>query len=163
MFIWFYSQFRFLLHFSSFPYVHQDMGPKTLALKNARSRFDPSHHISDHAVIVDEQPLPFPISLLSFTPEALSSRISDFANKHRAWTVAADETGLLPVLFKLRDLYVGGVGAQSIMPGDTDFEVLKNVPLGRKIKVWAGIMDGSGPATVLAVRVGGGDAAQDQR
>ena len=58
---------------------------------------------------------------------------------------------------------LGGVGAQSIMPGDTDFEVLKNVPLGRKIKVWAGIMDGSGPATVLAVRVGGGDAAQDQR
>jgi len=134
------------------------MGPKTLAVKNARSRFDPSHHISDHAVIVDEQPLPFPISLLSFTPEALSGRISDFASKHRAWTVVADETGLLPVLFKLRDVYVGGVGAQSIMP-----EVLKNVPLGRKIKVWAGIMDGSGPATVLAVRVGGGDAAQVQR
>ena len=139
------------------------MDPKTLALKNARSRFDPSNNISDHAMIVEEQPLPFPISLLSFTPEALSGRISDFANKHRAWTVAADETGLLPVLFKLRDVYVGGVGAQSIMSGDTDFEVLKNVPLGRKIKVWAGIMDGSGPATVLAVRVGGGDAAQDQR
>jgi hypothetical protein len=110
------------------------MGPKTLALKNARSRFDPSNNISDHAMIVEEQPLPFPISLLSFTPEALSGRISDFANKHRAWTVAADETGLLPVLFKLRDLYVGGVGAQSIMPGDTDFEVLKYVPLGRKIE-----------------------------
>jgi len=84
------------------------MGPKTLALKNAISRFDPSKNISDHAMASEEQSLPFPISLLSFAPAALSGRISDFASKHRAWTVVADETGLLPVLFKLRDVYVRG-------------------------------------------------------
>ena len=104
------------------------------------------------------------LDLLVLNSSAWARRLKDSPTTKKPWIMAADEMALLPALGRLGNFFIGGTGADKMIPtGQRTPEELAQVLLARKVKHYLAVSLCGLPSDILGERAGGANKAEEER